>query len=857
MADTQDLLAAPGLEWTLTRTTPDAATDPRGLAALPPEETVSLSASVPGTAASAWRKAFGVEALETLDVDAWDWWFEARFAVDAADSQTPHTLLSDGIATYSEVWLNGTLIATSSNAFLGFRAEVPELQPNNTLIIKCASLSTVPTPRRPRSRWRSNLVAQDSIRWHRTPLLGHIPWAGTAKTAGPWAPLSLGPTAPLTVAKVAATLDGDRGTIRLSCSVSQDISIPVEVRVYAGAAAVSKPVAVSTAVVTDDVEIEVLVDHPLRWWPATHGAPNVYTVVVTAAGVEVDRRIVGFRTIVANTDSGAFELMVNNTPLFVRGMVWAPLDPLTLGGSAEQYRTAIALVAAAGANMLRISGTGAFEQAAFYEECTRAGIMVWQDAMLATLDPPEDPAWLATFVQELSFQLDRISHYPALAVISGGNEVEQQPILFGKEPGSFGMTVLEVTIPHAVSQNAPETVHVVSSPTASQPGSGISALQIRDGISHYFGVGAYTRPLSDARSSGVRFAAEALAFANPPEPSAITAMFGTSTPFSQDGAVEAWATGTARDPGASWSFTDTAEHYAREFFPEESQRPAGRGPEDLGSLDLRQLDFHRAAVHHAVFTTLVEWRRPESSCSGALVLSARDLTPGSGFGLTDSLGAPKSAWFAFRAASSARTIALHDEGLDGVDLHLFNDFPEDFSGTLELTVHGVTGFSMASAAVPMHLAARSAHRLTTEQLLGGFRDYGYAWKFGERSYDTMTAVLRHEDSTVAAQHTLLLGGVERKRGHTGISATFSESHLDSDISVASVEVRSDTVATFVALDVPGWTPEDNYFTLAAGTSRTVYLRSSGPDRQPLAGTVRALNDFKEFHVIGTTPKTAI
>jgi beta-mannosidase len=64
-----------------------------------------------------------------------------------------------------------------------------------------------------------------------------------------------------------------------------------------------------------------------------------------------------------------------------------------------------------------------------------------------------------------------------------------------------------------------------------------------DGCAHYYGVGAYLRPLADARLAGVRFASECLAFANPAA--------GTPAPVAGRplGRVP-------QDNGASWDFGD-------------------------------------------------------------------------------------------------------------------------------------------------------------------------------------------------------------------------------------------------------------------------------------------------------------
>ena len=65
-----------------------------------------------------------------------------------------------------------------------------------------------------------------------------------------------------------------------------------------------------------------------------------------------------------------------------------------------------------------------------------------------------------------------------------------------------------------MSEILPSVPYVVSSPTG-----GDLPFEAGRGVAHYFGVGAYLRPITDARTAGVRFAAECFSFANPPEQS--------------------------------------------------------------------------------------------------------------------------------------------------------------------------------------------------------------------------------------------------------------------------------------------------------------------------------------------------
>ena len=84
------------------------------------------------------------------------------------------------------------------------------------------------------------------------------------------------------------------------------------------------------------------------------------------------------------------------------------------------------------------------------------------------------------------------------------------------------------------------------------------------GVAHYFGVGAYRRPLDDARRAEVEFAAECLAIANVPGDRAIEELArrrrcASRPPSGLEG-------GVPRDIGAGWDFEDVRDHYLRELF---------------------------------------------------------------------------------------------------------------------------------------------------------------------------------------------------------------------------------------------------------------------------------------------------
>jgi beta-mannosidase len=363
------------------------------------------------------------------------------------------------------------------------------------------------------------------------------------------------------------------------------------------------------------------------------------------------------------------------------------------------------------------------------------------------------------------------------------------------------------------------------------------------GTAHYFGVGAYRRPLDDARRAEVKFTTECLAFAHLPEPESPATL-----PLNDDDADARarWFARVPRDGGAHWNFEDVRDHYVSHLFGVDSSR--FRREETS-----RYLALGRAATAIAVERTFQEWRRSASPCQGALTWLWSDPWSGAGWGYVDGAGRPKSSWYAMRRASRSVAIALTNEGLNGVDLHVWNDRPRAIDGTLHLRLLRDGAVVMHSATIPLHVNAGSSRTLSCEEILGRFVDIAYAYRFGPPSHDVVHAIWTHdEDETqggnergstfgnarIIDEAVLLPHGDLRPMIETGLHARVVDVEQNGAM---TIQLTTERIAQMVRIGSAAYRPEDSYFTLLPGVERRVRLIRE--DSRAASGVVvEALND---------------
>jgi beta-mannosidase len=440
------------------------------------------------------------------------------------------------------------------------------------------------------------------------------------------------------------------------------------------------------------------------------------------------------------------------------------------------------------------------------------------------MDYPQGPDFAAAVAVEARQQLDRLAARPCLAVLCGNSEGEQQAAMWGAPRESWSPPLFHEQLAQLARERCPEVPYWPSSAHG-----GSFPHESNSGTSSYYGVGAYLRPLEDARRAEVRFASECLAFANIPADRTLGKMPGGASIRCHH---PAWKARTPRDLGAGWDFDDVRDHYLNRLF--------GVNPLELRYADHdRYLALSRVVSGEVMASTFAEWRRKRSTCRGALIWFWRDLWCGAGWGVVDALGTPKAAYHYLRRVSQPIAISISDEGNNGLYLHVTNEPAAPLAATLELKLyrHGET--SVGNATRALTLAGRETLEIPAATLFEGFLDLSYAYRFGPASHDVVVAALIAADGSTVAQAFHFVGGVSAGRElDVGLTATATAC----DEKVFAVRIATRRFAQSLWIEADGFSPDDAYFHLAPGSEKTVLLRRipNEPVR-PLRGRVHALN----------------
>lgn len=789
-----------------------------------PDSLVFMPAFVPGTVAMAVsRDGWGC----SQDYNDQDWWFKTSFDVASIDGFEQQQLCFHGLASHAEIWLNQKLIAKTDNMHQAYQVDISgELKQTNQLCIVFRALTPQLKQRHPRPQWKTAFLDQQNLRNIRTTLLDKVPsWSPPLKLVGPWRPVILRRETQLSLVRLQydSTYQTSCGNINLQFTL-QRLNPKLLIQcAFFELNGWSKPLQLQLNDEQYHCQQMLSFDDVQPWWPHTMGDARLYPAKIilhTSSGeLSLSLNAIGFK----HSDLQLGEntaLRINGEAVFCRGSTWTVEDYKAFTGSADALQSTLLKVKRAGFNLLRIAGTMIYESQDFYRLCDELGIMVWQDFMLSHFDYPQTEGFLKQIKQEAEQQLQRLSGHACLVVLCGGSDVEQTAAMMGLSTEQSRNSIFTEIIPQQCEKYAPGVPYVANSPIG-----GDLPFSLRQGLGHYWGIGAFRQPLTDIYKTAMPFLTECLGFSHIPEAKALDEWLNDQPRYT----TSYWKRRIPRDGGCSWDFDDVRDYYLEQLFKLDAYHLRSYDPE-------RYFEISKRVPGEVMAFCFNEWRQADNICQGALSWFLKDLWPSAGYGLIDSLGEPKAALYMLARACQPQAVLLADRGMDGLQVTVCNDYLRDEQLCLKVSLLTADGKILAAADWQAVLGANQYQRLSLDKLLGQFFDVNYQHRFGPSKHDLVACQLFTDNEQLVSESYFYPQGYDLGVNSEAVLEACIYDNGDEYI----LRLTTQSLLQSVCICIQGCLPEDNYFNLLPGQQRIIKITKQGAIKR-FRGYVQALN----------------
>ncbi|SED73822.1 glycoside hydrolase family 2 protein [Ruania alba] len=760
-----------------------------------------------------------------------DWVYETTFEAEPIAPGERAALAFEGLDTVATITLNGAIVGRTENMHRSYRFDVTGLlEEENTLVVSFSSALTRaeeiaqevgPRPHSYDHPFNAVRKMACSFGWD---------WGPDLQTAGIWKPVHLERWHEARLAQVRPLVTvGADGTGRVEVVADLEVAGAEDPgrRVRAELTAPDGgPIATGEVAVTGGRAVVVLEAGDVDlWWPHGYGPQSRYDLQVTLADGDRERdswsRKVGFRDVAVRADPDeagtSFVIEVNGVPVFIKGANWIPDDHLLTRVTPERYARRVEQSVAANINLLRVWGGGIYEQDAFYDACDAAGVLVWQDFLLACAAYAEDEPLRGEFEAEARDNVARLMPHPSLVLWCGGNEnlwfSVDQDWDARLEGGTWGYGYYHDLFAQVVAEVDPTRAYVEGSPAS--PGFAPWEKHPNDpdhGLKHEWAVWNQV-DYSHYRDEAPRFVSE-FGFQGPPT----------------------WATLTR-------ALAPQDLHKESAAFLLHQKAPDGNGKLDRGMAPHLGIpedftDWHWAAQlnqAHAVRYALTHYRSHWPHTAGAIVWQINDCWPVTSWAAIDGDERPKPLWYAMQAAYAPRllTIAPRETGLV---VAVVNDSDDTWDDTLHLCRESLDGVGQATEDTPVHAPARSVTLVQIPARLATPAD-----ATGEALVATLgeerTVHLFAELKDVALDPDALTASATRVGD--GYDVHITASSLALDVTVLADRLAPDA-RTDRALD-----------TLRAGESVTVHVTTEHPLETGLLTAAPVLRSSNDLHGVAT------
>jgi len=470
-----------------------------------------FSAKVPGTVHTDLYENkvipdpfFEANEKQLLWIENEDWEYQTTFSISKAEITNQNSILQfEGLDTYAKVFLNGKQILDADNMFRTWKVDVKNKLKVGQNYLRIVFASSVKKGKEAAKKLPYVLPGDEKIFTRKAQYQYGWDWGPRFVTAGIWKDVRLHFWNSATISNVLCNqkkLTDAVAELEFLVTIESTKKDKFQLKIN------DKIQTVSLQKGLNRISFSYQINNPKRWWTNGLGEAHLYSFAIDVfqneKAIAHSELTIGLRTIELIQEKDAigksFYFKLNGVPVFMKGANYIPPDSFLPRANDSVYKSIVKSAVAANMNMLRVWGGGVYAADAFYDECDKNGILVWQDFMFACAMYPGDIAFLDNVKNEVIDNVTRLQNHPCIALWCGNNENDEGWHNWGWQKQYKYSTAQETSIwndyEKLFHKLIPKTLDSLLSPTEnrywpSSPSIGWGKKEsLTQGDSHYWGV---------------------------------------------------------------------------------------------------------------------------------------------------------------------------------------------------------------------------------------------------------------------------------------------------------------------------------------------------------------------------------
>ncbi|MGV9004598.1 beta-mannosidase [Flavobacterium sp.] len=374
---------------------------------------------------------FGTNEKQLQWIENENWNYKTSFIISKSELKFKNIELEfKGLDTYATVFLNGKPISEANNMFRTWKIPVKNylIEGENNIEIKFKS--AVVKGKSAAQKLPYTLPGDEKVFTRKAQYQYGWDWGPRLVTSGIWKDVNLNFWKDVIIENVSYNqlkLNDDNAILEFVTTIKADKESTIQLKINEIIQTFNLKKGLNK------IKMNYEIKNPKRWWTNGLGEAHLYPFEISLIAdkmiISSKKLNIGLRTIELIQEKDkigtSFYFKLNGIPVFMKGANYIPDDSFMPRISDSIYKARIKIAVDSNMNMLRVWGGGIYADDAFYDECDKNGMLVWQDFMFACSMYPGDADFLANVKHEVIDNVTRLQNHPSLAIWCGNNENDE------------------------------------------------------------------------------------------------------------------------------------------------------------------------------------------------------------------------------------------------------------------------------------------------------------------------------------------------------------------------------------------------------------------------------------------------